>query len=99
MDEVYLGPILMALQLVHYILFALFPAALAYAAASDLLTMTIPNRLVLAVAVLFVVLAPLSGMGWPAFGMHFAAGAGVLVLGFACFALGWIGGGDAKLAA
>jgi prepilin peptidase CpaA len=38
-------------------------------------------------------------MGWPAFGMHFAAGAGVLVLGFTCFAFGWIGGGDAKLAA
>ena len=89
----------MALQFVHYLLFALFPAALAYAAASDLLTLTIPNRLVLAIALLFVVLWPLSGQGWADFGMHFLAGVAVLVLGFACFAFGWIGGGDAKLAA
>src|SRR5262249_6554009 len=32
-------------------------------------------------------------------GMHVGAGAIVLVLGFVCFARGWIGGGDAKLAA
>jgi prepilin peptidase CpaA len=84
---------------VHTFLFVLFPAALAYAAASDLLTMTISNRLVLAVAALFIILAPMTGMGWSEFGLHFAAGMAVLVLGFACFAFGWIGGGDAKLAA
>ena len=89
----------MALQFVHYLLFALFPAALAYAAASDLLTLTIPNRLVLAIAILFVVMAPVAGIGWSDFGMHIVAGAIVLALGFACFAFGWIGGGDAKLAA
>jgi prepilin peptidase CpaA len=86
-------------SLVHTFLFVLFPAALAFAAASDLLTMTISNRLVLAVAALFIILAPMTGMGWSEFGLHFAAGVAVLVLGFACFAFGWIGGGDAKLAA
>src|SRR5262245_25451985 len=89
----------MSPEFIHYLLFALFPAALAWAAISDLLTQTIPNRLVLGVAVLFVVLAPFSGMGWGDFAWHLAAGAGVLVLGFLCFAFGWIGGGDAKFAA
>jgi prepilin peptidase CpaA len=89
----------MALTLVHLILFALFPLALAYAALSDLLTLTIPNALVLGIIAAFVVLAPMVGMSWQDFGTHFAAGAAVLILGFACFAFGWIGGGDAKLAA
>ena len=31
--------------------------------------------------------------------MHFGAGLVVLVFAFICFARGWIGGGDAKLAA
>jgi prepilin peptidase CpaA len=31
--------------------------------------------------------------------MHIGAGALVLAAGFTCFAFGWIGGGDAKLAA
>jgi prepilin peptidase CpaA len=86
-------------DLFHYILFALFPAALAYAAISDLLTLTIPNRLVLAIVVVFVLLAPFAGIGWGGFALHLAAGGIVLVLGFACFAFGWIGGGDAKFAA
>ena len=76
----------MALQFVHYLLFALFPAAVAYAAVSDLLTLTIPNRLVLAIAVLFIVLAPIAGVGWADFGMHIVAGGVVLfwtiVLGY-----------------
>jgi prepilin peptidase CpaA len=31
--------------------------------------------------------------------MHMAAGATVLVVAFGCFAMGWVGGGDAKTAA
>jgi prepilin peptidase CpaA len=86
-------------DLVHYTLFALFPAALAYAAISDLLTLTIPNRLVLAMVAVFVVLAPFAGIGWGGFALHLLAGGIVLALGFVCFAFGWIGGGDAKFAA
>ena len=37
----------------------LFPAAMVLAAASDLFTMTVPNRLVLFLVVGFAVLAPL----------------------------------------
>lgn len=77
----------------------LFPALMAFAAASDLFTMTISNRISLALVAGFLVLAPLSGMGLHDFLMHLGAGATVLVVAFGCFAMGWIGGGDAKVAA
>ena len=77
----------------------LFPALMAFAAASDLLTMTISNRVSLALAAGFLVLALLGGMGFHDLLSHLGAGIGVLTVAFACFAMGWIGGGDAKLAA
>jgi prepilin peptidase CpaA len=76
-----------------------FPALMAFAASSDLITMTISNRLSLALAAGFAVLMVASGMALPAIGWHLAAAAVVLMVTFAMFALGWIGGGDAKLAA
>ena len=76
-----------------------FPALMAFAAASDLFTMTISNRVSLALAAGFLVLAFVSGMSVPDILMHLAAGATVLVVAFACFAFGWVGGGDAKVAA
>jgi prepilin peptidase CpaA len=77
----------------------LFPALMAFAASSDLLTMTISNRLPLILVGGFLALAPVSGMNVVDVLWHAGAGAGVLVAAFACFARGWIGGGDAKLAA
>jgi prepilin peptidase CpaA len=76
-----------------------FPAAMAYAAASDLFTMTISNRLCLVLFAGFLACAALVGMDIERLGMHVAAGALVLVACFGMFAAGWIGGGDAKLAA
>jgi len=77
----------------------MFPALMAFAAASDLFTMTISNRVSLALVAGFLVLALLSGMGLYDILQHLAAGAAVLVVAFGCFAMGWIGGGDAKVAA
>ena len=77
----------------------LFPALMAFAASSDLLTMTISNRISLALIAGFVGLALATGMSAEAMGYHALAGALVLVVAFACYARGWIGGGDAKLAA
>src|SRR4029453_4995613 len=77
----------------------LFPALMAFAAASDLFTMTISNRVSLALAAGFLVLALAPGMGGDQILMHIAAGATVLVVAFGCFAMGWVGGGDAKVAA
>ncbi|PZN99158.1 MAG: peptidase [Hyphomicrobiales bacterium] len=76
-----------------------FPAAMAYAAASDLVSMTISNRLCLLLLATFVVCAAMLGLGWAEFGWHLAAGGLVLAICFGMFAAGWIGGGDAKLAA
>jgi prepilin peptidase CpaA len=77
----------------------LFPALMAFAASSDLLTMTISNRLSLALAGGFFLLMIVTGMSLHAAGMHVAAAATVLVVAFVFFSQGWIGGGDAKLAA
>jgi prepilin peptidase CpaA len=77
----------------------LFPALMAFAAASDLFTMTISNRVSLALAAGFLALALLSGMGIHDLLSHLGAGAVVLVVAFGCFAMGWVGGGDAKVAA
>jgi prepilin peptidase CpaA len=77
----------------------LFPALMAFAASSDLLTMTISNRISMALAGGFLLLALVTGMSLPVLGMHLAAAALVLAIAFTCFAFGWIGGGDAKLAA
>ena len=43
--------------------------------------------------------AILAGLDAPSIAWHYAAGVGVLAFCFALFALNWIGGGDAKLAA
>ena len=76
----------------------LFPSLMAFAASSDLLTMTISNRISLALIGGFLLLAAASGMSLEDIGMHFAAGAIVLCLTFLCYLRGWVGGGDAKLA-
>jgi prepilin peptidase CpaA len=75
----------------------IFPGAMALAAATDLFTMTVPNRLALALAAGFFVLAPLVGLGWYDINLHVALGLAALALTFALFSFGWIGGGDAKL--
>ncbi len=77
----------------------LFPALMAFAASSDLFTMTISNRLSFTLAGSFFLLTIVTGMSLTAVGMHLAAAAVVLVFAFGFFSQGWIGGGDAKLVA
>ncbi|GJD92333.1 MULTISPECIES: A24 family peptidase [Methylobacterium] len=77
----------------------IFPFLMAYAAASDLLTMLIPNRISLALVAAFAVLACTGLMSAQEIGLHLGAAALVLTVTFALFAFGVIGGGDAKLAA
>jgi prepilin peptidase CpaA len=80
-------------------LLIVFPGLMAYAAASDLLTMTIPNSLSFALLAAFGGFALAVALPWEVVALHTAAGALILVTCFAMFAVGWIGGGDAKLAA
>ena len=77
----------------------LFPAMMAFAASSDLFTMTISNRVVLVLVGGFFGLALFSGMPPADVLSHVGAAVAVLAVAFVFFARGWIGGGDAKLAA
>ena len=78
----------------------LFPALMAFAASSDLLTMTISNRVSLLLVGGFFVLAIMIGHAARRRSACMSAPAlAVLVVTFVFFARGWIGGGDAKLAA
>jgi len=75
-------------------------AILIVAAAIDVRTFTISNRLNLTVAML----APVYWLSialpiWPGVGIQLAAGAGVFVLLACAFYAGMMGGGDVKLAA
>ncbi len=85
--------------MLHLATLIFFPGLMVFAAISDLFTMTISNRISLALLLIFLPLACLAGLPGQAIAMHVACGAGVLVLTFSMFAFGWIGGGDAKLAA
>ena len=76
-----------------------FPALMAFAAASDLVTMTISNRVSLFLIGGFFIMAILTGMPVQTIAIHVGAGLTVLVVAFALFAMGWVGGGDAKVAA
>lgn len=89
----------MAISLPLIIMLGVFPFAMAYAAASDLVSMTISNRLCLSLVASFALCAALLGLGLDVIAWHLAAGLIVLVVSFGLFAAGWIGGGDAKLAA
>ncbi len=84
-------------MITNLLIVTVFPAAMALAAATDLFTMTVPNRIALLLVAGFAVLAPLVGLGWSEIGLHVVLAAAALVVTFAMFSLGWIGGGDAKL--
>jgi prepilin peptidase CpaA len=83
----------------YYALLLAFPALVAFGAAYDLLTMTIPNRVSIAIVALFFVVALISGLSTHDILSHIAAGLIVLVAGITLFAVGGFGGGDAKLLA
>jgi prepilin peptidase CpaA len=85
--------------MVQAAIFVIFPFCMVFAAVSDMLSMTIANRVSVLLIAAFAVLAPLTGMEWTTFGWHFLAGAVVLSVTFGLFAVGAMGGGDAKLLA
>jgi|SRR5581483_6767548 len=86
-------------ELIKIVALSLFAALVIAAALRDLATFTIPNWISAALALAFAPAALIMGAGWPEVGLNLAVGLGVLVLGAGMFALGWLGGGDAKLMA
>lgn len=85
--------------MLDYPLLLLFPVAMLYAAVSDIFTMTIPNRISVALIATFPLAAFLAGLPMATALMHVAAFAIVLALCFALFSFNLLGGGDAKLLA
>jgi prepilin peptidase CpaA len=76
-----------------------FPLAMIYAGVMDLATLKIRNNLVLAIGLAWLILAPLAGFSPSELGASGLVAAFVFVVTFIMFVFGWIGGGDAKLAA
>jgi len=85
-------------QLVLTMLVLVFPVLVVWAAVTDFMTMTIANRISVGLALAGLLALAVSAPGWPAVGAHLAAAALVFAVGFACFAMGWMGGGDVKFA-
>jgi prepilin peptidase CpaA len=80
-------------------LVSLLPILAILAALEDLTSYTIPNWISLALSAAFALAALAVSLPMPALGAHVAAGFVALVAGMVMFALGWVGGGDAKLLA
>ena len=76
-----------------------FPAGLIAAALKDATSFTIPNWISILLVACFLPAALAGHMPMGALGLCLAAGAIALVVGIALFAMGWCGGGDAKLLA
>lgn len=87
---------LVALQIA---LAAVFPLLVVVAALEDLTSFTIPNWISVALTGAFVAMATSSAMPLATFGAHLGVGAAALALGMILFAMGGVGGGDAKLTA
>jgi prepilin peptidase CpaA len=85
------------MNLLQALLLSIFPAMVIVAGLRDVTSYTIPNWISGVVIVSFFPAALALGLPMSALGTHLAVGAVALVLGMVMFALGWIGGGDAKL--
>lgn len=77
----------------------IFPLSMAYAAFSDLVSMTIENRVSALLVVGFLCVGLLVGLPPAVLAAHVGVGLACLLATFGMFALGWMGGGDAKLIA
>ena len=78
-------------------LILIFPMAMAFGAAMDLFTMTIPNRVSILLVASFAIVAWIVSPPWVVLSKHLMIAAIVFVSALAMFAMGWLGGGDAKL--
>lgn len=85
--------------MIEKIALLLFPLLMAFAASSDLLTMKIPNRVSIILVAGYLGFAALVGTPLEAIGLNLLCGLLVLSVTFTMFCFGWMGGGDAKLAA
>ncbi len=90
--------IMMISALAAYLATLCFLAAMAWAGWMDLSTMKIRNEIIVFLLAAYAALAPLAGISVAEIGWNAAAAMSVFSAMFLFFCLGWIGGGDAKLA-
>ncbi len=83
----------------NFLSVTLFPLLMIVAGAGDAISLRIPNWLTAGAAILFVPMAYMTGMPVATIGFHLLTGLALFVAGFTLFALGFFGGGDAKLLA
>jgi prepilin peptidase CpaA len=81
----------------EFLVLFVFPLLLVLAAGWDIASYTIPNFLQIALLISFVAFVAATGMAPAVIGAHMLAGFLGFAAGFTLFALGYIGGGDAKL--
>lgn len=86
-------------MLLTFIIVCIFAGTMLAAACKDAATMKIPNWISLALIAGFVVVQPFLFQGWDILATHLMVGGVFFLTGFAMFAFGWLGGGDAKLMA
>lgn len=87
----------MSPELIKTLALLVFAGLVIGAALKDLASFTIPNWISAALAASFAPAALAAGIPIGAIGLSFALALGVLVVAAGLFALGWVGGGDAKL--
>jgi len=86
-------------DLIKTVVLGVFAALVIVAALKDLSSFTIPNWISIALALAFAPAALAAHVSLENVGISFAVAFCVLLLAVGMFALGWIGGGDAKLMA
>lgn len=87
------------MAILNSVLLLSYVALVLYGAWTDMRELRIPNRVSLALLVAFFGVAVSVAMPMEAIAWHLGAGLITLVAGFALFAFGYFGGGDAKLMA
>jgi len=85
--------------ILHSALMLFYIGAVLYGAWSDARSLRIPNGLSLALLGVFLPTALVAGLSLESIAWHLAIALAILVVGFALFAFGLFGGGDAKLLA
>jgi prepilin peptidase CpaA len=81
----------------HLLFASVFPILVLVAALTDATSFIIPNRVSAALALAFLPTVLVIGLPLTTIGVSLLVGAAALVCVVGMFALGWIGGGDAKL--
>ena len=85
------------MELLTTALLFVFPAVMIGAALRDITTMTIPNWMSAVLVVGFFPAGLAAGLAPSDLLMHLGAGFAVLAVTIGMFAMGWMGGGDAKI--